>query len=155
MRLLLGMKRFSLHILIFFNKGHYRSRDLNHGNKASQEFPPYGLPPNYELPYENYADQENIPPIVNAASVKGKLEFTQVPPASHVEKVVINKVPSTTQPRVLQVITSEVTPVNTTIQEGLQNVMINDDKTKNKLEVLYERLRLIEGASSYKFGDVA
>jgi len=83
------------------------TRGPNQGNKANQEFSLYGLPLNYEPTYEDYAEQETIPLVVNVANAKGQPEFTQVPPASHVEKVVIHKIPSTTQPRVLQVLTGE------------------------------------------------
>jgi len=80
-----------------FQQRTLQTHDPIHKNKANQEFPPCGLPLNYESPYEGYEDQENGPPVVNAASTKGQHEFTQVP-TSHVEKVVINKSPSTTQP---------------------------------------------------------
>jgi len=70
----------------------------NHGNKASQEFPPYGLPPNYEPSYKEYEEQETIPLVANAASTKGQPESTQVPLANHIEKGVLNKIPSTNQP---------------------------------------------------------
>ena len=43
--------------------------------------------------------------------------------------------------------------MNTAVHEDLQNVMINADKTKNKLEILEERLRIIEGASICEFED--
>ena len=74
-----------------FQQGTLQTRDPNHGNKANQEFPPYGLPLNYESIYEDYVEQKTTPLVVNA-------EFTQVPSVSHVEKVIINKIHSTTQP---------------------------------------------------------
>jgi len=33
-----------------------QTQNPNHGNKASQEFPPYDMPPNYEPPYEEYEE---------------------------------------------------------------------------------------------------
>jgi len=70
-----------------FQQGTLQTRDPNHGNKANQEFPPYGLPLNYDPPYEGYEGQETIPPVFNVASAKGQPKFTQVPPASHVERL--------------------------------------------------------------------
>ena len=67
----------------------------------------------------------------------------------------VNKVSSNTQPRVLQVFTGEASATRENIPEGVQTVLINDDMTKNKLDVLEERLRMIEGASVYEFGNVA
>jgi len=135
-------------------QGGLQTRKPNHGNKASQEFPPYGLPLNYEPPYEEYKEQETIPPVANAASTKGQPKFTQVPPASNAEKVVVIKVSSTTQPRVLQVLNGAASATMDNVLEGMQTVLINADMTKSKLDVLEERLRMIEGASAYKFGNV-
>jgi len=39
------------------------------------------------------------------------------------------------------------------IPEGVQTVLINVDTTKSKLDVLEERLRMIEGANAYEFGN--
>jgi len=111
------------------------------------------LPLNYEPPYDKGVEQETITQFVNAASAKGQLEFTQVPPFDHGENVVINKIPSTTQPQVLQILTSEPSLAKVNIPEDIQNVLINADKTKDKLEILEERLRVIEGASAHEFGD--
>jgi len=132
-----------------------QTRGPNQGNKGNQDFPPYGLPLNYESIYEGYAGQEVVPPIVNVANAKGQPEFTQVPLTSHVEKVVIDKIPSTTQPRVLQVLTGETSTARNNIHEGIQSVLINANMTKSKLEILEERLRMIEGASACEFGDAA
>jgi len=71
------------------------------------------------------------------------------------KKVVIDKIPSTTQPRVLQVFTSEAFAARDNIQEGIQSMLVNANMTKRKLEILEERLRMIEGASSCEFGDAA
>jgi len=133
-------------------QGGLQTRKPNHGNKASQEFPPYGLPLNYEPPYEEYEEQETMPPVANA--VRGQPVYTQIPLASNAEKVVINKAPSTTQPRVLQVLTGEASAIRDNIPKGIQIVLINADMTKRKLDILEERLRMIEGASAYEFGNV-
>jgi len=77
-------------------QGVVQTRNPNHGNIASQEFPPYSLPLDYEPPYEEYEGQETIQPVANAASTRVQPEYTQVPPASNAEKVVFNKVSSTT-----------------------------------------------------------
>jgi len=69
--------------------------------------------------------------------------------------VVVNKVSSTTQSRVLQVLTGEASAMRDNIPEGVQTVLINADMTKSKLDVLEERLRMIEGASAYEFGNAA
>jgi len=108
----------------------------NHGNKASQEFPPYGLPPNYMPSYEEYEDQETIPLAANAANTKGQPESTQVPPVSHVEKGVLNKILSTNQPRVLQILTGEASGTKDNIPKGIQTVLINADMTKVNLDIL-------------------
>jgi len=72
-----------------------------------------------------------------------------------VEKVVIDKIPSTTQPRVLQVFTGEAPAARDNIHEGIQSVLVSADMTKSKLEILEETLRMIEGANSCEFGDAA
>jgi len=52
-------------------QGTSQTRDPNCGNRNIQEFPPYGLPLNYELVYEGYEEQEIVPPMGNAANPKG------------------------------------------------------------------------------------
>jgi len=138
-----------------FQQGTLQTRNLNQGNRTNQEFPLYGLPLNYEPPYEEGVEQETIPQVVNVASAKGQPEFTQVPPVGHGEKVVISKIPATTQPQVLQILTGEPSSAKVNIPKDFQNVLINADKTKDKLKILEERLRVIEGASAREFGDVA
>ena len=98
---------------------------------------------------------KTVPPVANAASTRVQPEYTQVSPASNVEKVVVNKVSSNTQPRVLQVLTGEAFAMRDNIPEGVQTVLINADMTKSKLDVLEERLRMIEGAIVYEFGNAA
>jgi len=98
-------------------------------------------------------EEETIPQDVNAASARGQPEFTQVPPRRG-ENVVINKIPSTTQPQVLQILTGEPSSAKDNIPEDIQNVLINADKTKDKLEFLEERLKVIQGATAREFGDV-
>jgi len=71
------------------------------------------------------------------------------------EKVVIDKVPSNVQPRVLQVHTGETSAAKNNVNEGVQSMQINANMTKSKLEILEERLRMIEGASACEFGDAA
>jgi len=115
----------------------------------------YGLPLNYEPPYEEGVEQETISLIVNAASAKGQPEFTQVPLVGHVEREVINKIPFTTQPQVLQVLTGEPFSTKVNIPEDIQDVLLNADRTKTKPEVLEERLIMIEGGGSCEFGDAA
>jgi len=63
--------------------------------------------------------EETIPQVVNAASAKGQPEFTQVPPVDHAENVVINKIPSTTQPQVLQVLIGEPSSTKVDIPEDI------------------------------------
>jgi len=136
-------------------QGTSQTRDPNCGNRNTQEFPPYGLPLKYEPVYEGYEEQEIVLPMGNAANPKGQPEFTQIPPASYMEKVVIDRVTSNVQPRVLQVPTGETSVSKNNVNEGIQNMLINADMTKSKLEILEERLRMIEGASACEFGDVA
>jgi len=136
-----------------FQQGTSQTRDLNQGNQTNQEFPLYGPPLNYEPSYEKGVEQETIPQVVNTASAKGQPEFTQVPPVDHGENVVINKIPSTIQSQVLQFLTGEPFSTKVDIPEDIQNVLLNADRTKTKLEVLEERLRMIEGGGSYEFGD--
>jgi len=144
----------SSHPLIF-QQGTLQSQNLNQGNRTNQDFPLYNLPLNYEPPYEEGVEEETIPQDVNAASARGQPEFTQVPLGGCGENVVINKIPSTTQPQVLQILTGEPSLAKVNIPEDIQNVLINADKTKDKLEILEERLRVIEGASPCEFGDAA
>ena len=144
----------SSHPLVL-QQGTSQTRDPNCGNRNTQEFPPYGLPLNYEPVYEGYEEQEIVPPMGNVAKPKGQPEFTQIPPTSHMEKVVIDMVTSNVQPRVLQVPTGETSMSKNNVNEGIQNMLINADMTKSKLEILEERLRMIEGASACEFGDVA
>ena len=110
-----------------FQQGTPQTLDLNQENRTNQEFPLYDLPLNYEPLYEKGVEQETIPQVVNAASAKGQPKFTQVPPVDHGENVVINKVPSTTQPQVLQVLTSEPSSTKVDIPEDIQNVLLNAD----------------------------
>jgi len=143
----------SSHPLIF-QQGTLQTQNLNQGNRTNQDFPLCGLPLNYEPLYEEGVEQETIPQDVNAASARGQPEFTQVPPSGRGENVVINKTPSTTQPQVLQILIGEPSSAKVNIPEDIQNVLINADKTKDKLEILEERLRVIEVASAREFGDV-
>ena len=55
----------------------------------------------------------------------------------------------------MRVFTGEASATRENIPEGVQTVLINDDMMKNKLDVLEERLRMIEGASVYEFGNAA
>jgi len=57
-------------------QGVVQTRNPSHGNRASQEFPPYGLPQNYEPPYEEYEGQETVLPVANAASTRVQPEYT-------------------------------------------------------------------------------
>jgi len=57
--------------------------------------------------------------------------------------------------QVLQILTSEPSSAKVNIPEDIQNILINADKTKDKLEILEESLRVIEGASAREFGDAA
>jgi len=110
----------------------------------------YGLPPNYKPPYEEGVEAENIPHDVNATNVGGQPEFIQVPPGSRGEDVTVNRIPTTTQPRVLNVTLggeSKTKVIAPTV------VVLYADRAKDKLEVLEKRLRAIEGGSSHEFGD--
>jgi len=51
---------------------------------------------------------------------------------------------TTTQPQVLQILTGEPSSAKVNIPEDIQNALISVDKTKDKLEILEERLRVIE-----------
>jgi len=111
------------------------------------------LPLNYEPPYEEGAEEETLSQDVNAASARGQPEFTQLPPGGCGENVVINKIPSTTPPQVLQILTGKPSLAKVNIPEDIQNVLINANKTEDKLEILEEMLRVIEGVSAREFGD--
>ena len=126
----------------------------NVGNRSIHEPHPYSMPSNYEPVYEEYEEQREMP-MGNAANPKGQLEATQIPLASRVEKVVVDKVPSSTQPRVLQIHAGEASVMKNNVNEGIQSMMFNADMTKSKLEILEERLRMIEGVSACEFGDAA
>ena len=110
----------------------------------------YGLPPNYEPPYEEGVEAETIPHDVNATNARGQHEFIQVPPGGRGEDVIINRIPTTTQPRVLNVTLegeSKIEVITPTV------AVLNAERAKDKLEVLEKRLRAIEGGSSHEFGD--
>jgi len=151
MKLLPEMKGLSLHILLFFNRGHYKPevfiKEIKH-----QEFPLYDMPINYELLYEEDAEPETIPHGVNPTNARSQPEFIQVPPGGRGEDVVINRISTTTQPRVLNVTlggepkTEVVAPTAT---------VLDADRANDKLKVLEKRLMAIEGGSSYEFGDAA
>jgi len=105
------------------------------------------MPINYEPLYEEDVEHETIP-----HDARGQPEFIQVPPGGRGEDVVINRIPTTTQPRVLNVTLggepkTEVVAPTTAILDA--------DRAKDKLEVLEKRLRAIEGRSSHEFGDAA
>ena len=72
----------------------------------------------------------------NAANPKGQPEATQMPFASRMEKVIMDKVPSSTQPRVLQIHAGEASVMKNNVNEGIQSMMFNADMTKSKLEIL-------------------
>jgi len=112
------------------------------------------MPLNYEPVYEEYKEQGDMP-MGSAANPKGQPEITQMPSASRMEKVIMDKVPSNTQPRVLPIHVGETSVMKNNINEGVQSMMFNADMTKNKLEILEESLRMIEGASVCEFGDAA
>ena len=90
----------------------------NGGNRNTHESQPYGMPLNYEPGYEEYEEQGDMP-MGNAANPKGQPEATQIPLASRMEKVVIDKVPSNTQPRVLPVHAGETSVMKNNVNEGV------------------------------------
>jgi len=110
------------------------------------------MPINYEPLYEEDAEPETIPHGVNPTNARSQPEFIQVPPGGHGEDVVINRIPTTTQPRVLNVTlggepkTEVVAPTT---------AVLDADRARDKLEVLEKRLRAIEGGNSHEFGDAA
>jgi len=119
-------------IPLAFQPGISQTRDLFHENQTNQEFPLYGMPINYEPLYDEGAGPETIPH------------------GGRGEDVVINRISAITQPRVL-VGTLRGEPKTEVVA---QTTAVPDvDRTKDKLEVLEERLRAIEGGGSYEFGD--
>jgi len=127
--------------------GTLQTRDLHHGNRTNQEFPLYGMPINYKPLYEEGVEHETIP-----HDARGQPEVIQVPPGGRGEDVAINRIPTITQPRALNVTLggepkTEVVAPTTAVLEA--------DRVKDKLEVLKKRLRAIEGGSSHEFGDAA
>ena len=135
-----------------FQLGILQTRDPHQGNRINQEFPLYGLPLNYEPPYEEGVEQETIPQDVTAANARGQPEFIQLPPGSCGEDVVINKIPTTTQPKVLNVTLGGETKTEVVAPTA---AVLDVDRAKDKLEILEKRLRAIEGGGSYEFGDAA
>jgi len=102
-------------------------------------FPQYGLPPGYTPPTEESPDQMTL----NTQGIGENVIGTTTVPHT------------TTQPQVLQILTGEPSSAKVNIPEDIQNALISVDKTKVKLEILEERLRVIEGASAREFGDAA
>jgi len=129
-----------------------QTRDLHRGNQTNQEFPLYGLPPNYERPYEEGVKAKTISHDVNATNAGGQPEFIQVPPGGRGEDVIINRILTTTQPRVLNVTLGSESKIEVIAPTA---AVLDADKAKDKLEVLEKRLRAIEGGSSHEFGDAA
>ena len=74
-----------------------------------------------------------IPHDVNAINARGQPKFIQVPPGGRGEDVIVNRIPTTTQPRVLNVTlggeskTEVITPTA---------AVLDADRAKDKLEVL-------------------
>jgi len=135
-----------------FQPGTSQTRDLYHRNQTNQEFPLYDMPINYEPLYEEGTGPETILHGVNPTNARGQPEFIQVPPGGRGEDVVINRIPTITQPRVL-VGTLGGEPKTEVVAQTA--AVLDADRTKDKLEVLEERLRAIEGGRSYEFGDAA
>ena len=103
-------------------------------------FPQYGLPPGYTPPYENYVDLNQVP--------------SQMPHITENVHVAVEQGgrTTTTQPKVLNVTLggeSKTEVVASTV------AVLDADRAKNKLAVLEERLRVIEGGGNYEFGDAA
>ena len=93
----------------------------------------------YTPPYENYVDQNQVPP-----------QMPHITENAHVAVEQGGRT-TTTQPKVLNVTLggeSKTEVVAPTV------VVLDVDRAKNKLEVLEERLRAIEGGGSYEFRDV-
>ena len=103
-------------------------------------FPQYRLPPGYTLPYENYIYQNQVPP--------------QMPHITKNAHVAVEKGgrTTTTQPKVLNVTLGSESKTEVVASTS---AVLDADRAKNKLEVLEERLRAIEGGGSYEFGDAA
>jgi len=80
------------------------------------------------------------------------LSFIQVSPGGRGEDVVINKIQTTIQPKVLNV-TLEGESKTEIIVPTVAD--FDADRAKDKLEVFEKRLRIIEGGGSYEFRDAA
>jgi len=100
-------------------------------------FPQYRLPPGYTPPTKESSNQMTL----NTQGVGENVIGTTTVPHT------------TTQPQVLQILTGEPSSAKVNIPEDIQNVLLNADRTKTKLKVLEERLKMIEGGDSYEFGD--
>ena len=101
-------------------------------------FPQYGLPPGYTPPYENYVDLNQVP--------------SQMPHITENVHVAVEQGgrTTTTQPKVLNVTLGGESKTEVVAPTA---AVLDADRAKNKLEVLEERLRAIEGGGSYEFGD--
>jgi len=102
-------------------------------------FPQYGLPQGYTPPYENYVDPNQVPP-----------QMPHITENAHVAKQ--GGRTTTSQPKVLNV---TLRGESKTEVVALTVAVLDADRAKNKLEVLEERLRAIEGGGSYEFEDAA
>ncbi|XP_047148672.1 uncharacterized protein LOC124820924, partial [Vigna umbellata] len=130
-------------------------------NAVSQSvpFPMYGLPPGYTPPIGEYAEVEqtavSLPPTTNViltgtqgpVSVSAPIGGTRMNETNTTDGIRVTPVPHMGTGGGFS---AKVIP-NTM----LQGVVSSADGTKNKLEILEERLRAIEGVESYGFGDVA
>ena len=135
---------------LVFQPGTSQTRDLYHGNRTNPEWPPYSLSLNYEPPYKKGVEEETIPHSVNPTNARSQPEFIQVPPGGRGEDVVINRIPTTTQPRVLNVTLGGEPKTEVVVPTA---AVLDADRARDKLEVLEKRLRAIEGGNSHEFGD--
>ena len=131
-------------------------RSVQAAKATPVEFPPFGLPPGYTPPTQEYAEQNQIPlvvPISMPVTHTSKPEGLQTMLDDNM--VSGNMIGASTSegqqvtaiPKVLQVLTGDGSQSKATT--------VGIEGAKGKLECLEERLRVIEGWSSYGLGEAA
>jgi len=109
---------------------------------APVAFPTYGLPSAYTPPVGDYSEAEH-------ASFSFPINTPRNEATTFAEPRV------TVIPKPLNITIGDSSLDKITPRPTMQAICANVEGTKNKLEILEERLRAIEGGGNYGFGDVA
>lgn len=133
-------------------------------NALSQSvpFPMYGLPPGYTPSVGDYSETEhalfsfpttgNVPLIGTQGPVSVLVPMTSI---GMNETATLVRTRVSVTPQTAHRVTSEDSSAKTIPYTTLHEVINNVDGARSRLEILEERLRIVEGVESHGFGDVA